>query len=152
MLSLLIMMRCNQEPNLIQRTGSLSNGRLNFAMTHSENDATQLLLSILNQISATEMRMLQHIYNINLEDHVTNDNIKKEAKIEAIAIGMRRRPLQWYGHVRRRDREKDIIMVAEMKIQRKRIRRGPKKKLLNRVKDGILKCGLSGKDVDGRIR
>jgi len=43
-------------------------------------------------------------------------------------------------------------MVAEMKIQKKRIRRGPKKKLMNTVKDGILKCGLSDKDVDGRIR
>jgi len=49
-------------------------------MTHSKNDATQLLLLILKQISATEMRMLQHIYNINWEDHVTNDNnnIKEE--------------------------------------------------------------------------
>jgi len=83
MLSLLIRMSCNQESNLIQRTGSLSNGRLNSAMTHSKNDATQLLLSILKQISATEIMMLQHIYNINWEDHVTNDNIKEEAKIEA---------------------------------------------------------------------
>jgi len=94
MLSLLIRMRCNQESNLIQRTGSLSNGRLNSAMTHSKNDASQLLLSILKQISATEMRML-YIYNINWEDHVTNDSIKEEAKIEAIAIDMKRRPLQW---------------------------------------------------------
>jgi len=80
MLLLLIRIRCNQESTLIQRTGSLSNGRLNSAMTHSKNDATQLLLLILKQISATEMRMLQHIYNINWEDHVTNDNnnIKEE--------------------------------------------------------------------------
>jgi len=63
-------------------------------MTHSKNDASQLLLSILKQISATEMRML-YIYNINWEDHVTNDSIKEEAKIEAIAIDMKRRPLQW---------------------------------------------------------
>jgi len=74
-------------------------------MTHSKNDASQLLLSILKQISATEMRMLQHIYNINWEDHVTNDNMKEAVKIEAITIDMRRRPLQWYGHVSRRERE-----------------------------------------------
>jgi len=76
--------------------------------------------SVLKQISATVMRMLRHIYIINWEDHITNDNINEEAKIEAIAIGMRKRPLQWYGHVHRRDREEDIIMVAEMKIQRKK--------------------------------
>jgi len=152
MLSLLIRMRCNQESVLIQRTGSLSNEILNSAMTHSKNDATQLLLSILKQISATEMRMLQHIYNINWEDHVTNANIKEEAKTEAIAIDMRRRPLQWCGHVSKRCRKEDIIMVAEMKIQRKRKRGGPKKRLMDTVKDGILKCGSSDKDVDGRIR
>jgi len=39
-----------------------------------------------------------------------------------------------------------------MKIQRKRKRGGPKKRLMNTVKDGILKCGLSDKDVDDRIR
>jgi len=122
MLSLLIRMRCNQESNLIHKTGSLSNRKLNSAMAHSKNDATQLLLSILKQISATEMRMLQHIYNINWEDHVRNYNRKEEAKIKAIAIDTRRRPLQWYGHVRRKDRKEDIIMVAEMKIQRKRER------------------------------
>jgi len=83
----------------------------------------------LKQISATEMRMLQHIYNINWENHVTNDNIKEETKIEAIAIDMRGRLLQWYRHVCRRDREEDILMVAEMKIQRKRKRGGAKEKI-----------------------
>jgi len=42
---------------------------------------------------------------------------------------MRRRPLQWYGHVSRRDREEDIIMVAEMNMQRKRKREGAKEKV-----------------------
>jgi len=50
----------------------------------------------------------------------------------------------------RRDREEDIIMVAQMKIQRKR--GGQKKKLMDTVKDGILICGPSGEDVDDRIR
>jgi len=101
-------------------------------------------------MSATEMRMLRHIYNINWEDYVTNDKIREEAKIAAIAIGMRRRPLQWYGNVRRRDRKEIIIMVTEIKIQRNRGR--PKKKLMDTVKDEILKCVLSDEDVDNRIR
>jgi len=42
-------------------------------------------------------------------------------------------------------------MVAEMKIQRKK-ERGATKRLMDTVKDGILKCGLSDKDVDDRIR
>jgi len=63
---------------------------------------------------------------------------------------MRKRPLQWYGHVRRSDRDEDIIMVAEMKIQRKRGRL--KKRLMDTVKDVILKCGHSDEDVEDSIR
>jgi len=101
------------------------------------------------------MRMLRHIYNIDweVEDHVTNDNIKEEAKIETIAIGIRWRHLQWYGHVRRKDREADIRMVAGMSIQGKRRKRGrPKKTLIDKVKDDMLKCGFSDEDVDDIIR
>ena len=98
------------------------------------------------------MRMLRHIYNVDWEDHITNDSIREEAKIEAIAIGMRRRRLQWYGHVRRRDREEDIRMVAEMRIQGKRKRGRPKKRWMDTVKDDMLRWGLSDEDVDDRIR
>jgi len=64
---------------------------------------------------------------------------------------MRRRTLQSYGYVRRRDREEDIIMVAEIEIQRKKKRGRPKKRSIDTVKDEILKCGLSDEDVDNRI-
>ena len=80
-----------------------------------------------------KMRMLQNNYNIDWEDHVTNDSIREEAKIAAIVISMRR-GLQLYGHVRRRDREEDIRMVAEMRIQGKRKRWHPKKRWINTVK------------------
>jgi len=63
---------------------------------------------------------------------------------------MRRRRLQWYGHVRRRDKEKDIRMVTEMRIQGKRKKERSKKMLMDTVKDDMLEYGLS--DVDDRIR
>ena len=104
-----------------------------------------------DKISATEMRMLRHIYNIDWEDHVTNDSIREEAKIAAIVISMRR-GLQLYGHVRRRDREEDIRMVAEMRIQGKRKRGRPKKKWMDTVKDDMLRWGLPDEEYDDRIR
>ena len=73
-----------------------------------------------DRLSATEMRMLRHIHNIDWEDHITNEHIREMAKIEGIAVSMRRRRLQWYGHVRRRDREEDKSMVTETSIQGKR--------------------------------
>ena len=56
-----------------------------------------------------------------------------------IAIGMRRRRLQWHEHVRRRVREDDIRMVAEMRIKGKRKRGGPRKGWMDTVKDDMLR-------------
>ena len=49
--------------------------------------------------------------------------------------------------VRKRDREEDIRMVAEM-----RMRGRPKKRWIDTVKDGMLRSGLWDGDVGGRIR
>ena len=65
---------------------------------------------------------------------------------------MRRRRLQWYRHVPRRDREEDIRMVAEMRMQGKRKRGGPKKWWMDTVKDFMLRWGFLDEDVDDRIR
>ena len=42
--------------------------------------------------------------------------ILEEANVEAIATVMRRRRLEWYGHVKRRDETENIRAVAEMKM------------------------------------
>jgi len=81
-----------------------------------ENQIWPLAQRQEDKISATEMRMLRHIYNIDWGDHVTHDNIREEAKKETITIGMRWRHLQRYGPVRKRDREEDTKMVAGMRI------------------------------------
>ena len=56
------------------------------------------------------------------------------------------------GHVRKRDSEKDISMVAEMSIQGKRKRGRPKRRWMDTVKDDMLRSGFSDEDVDDRIR
>ena len=79
-----------------------------------------------SKISATEMRMLRYIYQIDWEDHIKNDSIRQMAEIKAIAGSMRRRRHQWYEHVckREREREEDIKMVTEMRVQGKRTKEG----------------------------
>ena len=41
----------------------------------------------------------------------------EEAKVEAIATGMRHRRLEWFGHVKRRGETENIRAVAEMKME-----------------------------------
>ena len=48
-----------------------------------------------------------------------------EAKVEPIAMVMRRRRLEWFGHVKRRDETENIRAVIEMKTEGKRPRRRP---------------------------
>ena len=90
-----------------------------------------------NRISATEMRMMRHIHKIRWEDHVTNDSIREMAKLEAISVSIRRRRLRWFGHVRRRDTEEDIRMVAEMRVQGSRKIGRPKKRWYDAVQDDM---------------
>jgi len=47
--------------------------------------------------------MLRHIHKINWEDHVRNEDRRREAKVKPVSKHMRKRRLQWYGHVQRRD-------------------------------------------------
>ena len=51
------------------------------------------------KLNATEMRMLRHIHGVTFEDHITNENIRSQAKVRELSIQMRVEHLGWYGHV-----------------------------------------------------
>ena len=59
---------------------------------------------------------------VRLLEHQRNEEILEEAKVEPIAIVMRRRRLELFGHVKRRDDTENIRAVAEMKMEGKRPR------------------------------
>ena len=42
---------------------------------------------------------------VGLLEHRRNEDILEEARVEAIAMAMRRRRLEWFGHVKRRDKD-----------------------------------------------
>ena len=71
------------------------------------------------RMATTEMRMVRWAMGVSLLEHRRNEEILEEAKVEAIATVMRRRRLEWFGHVKRR-------AVAEMKMEGKRPRGRPK--------------------------
>ena len=56
-------------------------------------------------------------YEVSLLEHRRNEDILAEAKVEPIATVMRRRRLEWFGHVKRRDETENIRAVAEMKME-----------------------------------
>ena len=53
---------------------------------------------------------------VSLLEQRMYEEILQEAKEEQIATVMRRRRLEWFGHVKRRDETENIRAVVEMKM------------------------------------
>ena len=68
-------------------------------------------------------------------------------EIMMIAMVMRRRRLEWFGHVKRRGETENIRAVVKMKMERKRPRERPKLRWKDRIlSGGTLKPGTSGRN------
>ena len=63
---------------------------------------------------------------VSLLEHRRNEETLEEAKLELIAMVMRKRRLEWFGHVEGRDETENIRAVVEMKMEGKRPRGRPK--------------------------
>ena len=70
--------------------------------------------------------MVRWAMGVSLLEHRRNEEILEEAKVEQIAMVMRRRRRERFGHVKRRDETENIRAVAEMKMEGKRPRGRPK--------------------------
>ena len=68
--------------------------------------------------------MVRWAMGVSLLEHRRNEEILEEAKLVPIAMVMRR--LEWFGHVKRRDKIANIRAVAEMRMEGKRPRGRPK--------------------------
>ena len=51
---------------------------------------------------------------VSLLEQRRNEEILEEAREDPIAMVMRRRKLEWFGHVKRRDYTENIRAVVEM--------------------------------------
>ena len=61
--------------------------------------------------------MVRWAMGVSMLEHRRNEEILEEAKVETIATDMRRRKLEWSGHVERRAEADNIRAVAEMKME-----------------------------------
>ena len=77
-------------------------------------------------MAKTELIMVRWAMGVSLLEHRRNEEILEEAKVEPIATVMRRRRLEWFRHVKRRNETENIRAVAEMKMEGKRPKRKTK--------------------------
>ena len=78
------------------------------------------------RMATTQMIMVRWAMVVSLLEHRRNEEILEEAKVEPIAMVIRRRRLEWVGHAKRRDETENIRAVVEMKMEGKRPRGRPK--------------------------
>ena len=105
-----------------------------------------------DRLCATEMRMLRYIQSISLEEHKRNEEIRKQAGVEAISVVMRKRRLQWYGHVCRREEREDIKRVCNIRVGGKRGKGRPKHRWRDTIKADMKMWNMGEEDTDDRIR
>ena len=96
--------------------------------------------------------MLRYIHNISLEEHRRNEEIRELAGVEPISVLMRKRRLQWYGHVCRRGEKDDIKRVCNIKVDGRRERGRPKHRWRDTINADMKMWELEEKDTDDRIR
>ena len=70
----------------------------------------------------------------------------------AIADLMKRRRLEWFGHVCRREEDVDIRRAYDMKIQGRRKRGRPKHRWSDTIRKDLHSCGLREEDAQHRSR
>ena len=73
-------------------------------------------------METAEMGMVRWAMGMSLLEHQRREEILEEVRVESIAMVMRRRRLEWFGHVKRRDETEHIRAVVEMKMEGERSR------------------------------
>jgi exonuclease III len=105
-----------------------------------------------DKFSSCEMRMIRYCMGISLEEHRRNEDITREVRVMPIKDVMRKRRLEWFGHVRRREEKEDIRRVSEMRIEGSRGRGRPKQRWLDTVKNDLRWLDLDPDDTSDRMR
>ena len=103
-------------------------------------------------MASCEMRMVRYCLGISLEEHRRNEDILQEAKVVPIKDLMRRKRMQWFGHVQRRDSQEDIRKVSEMEIDGNRPRGRPKQRWSDTINADLRWLDLDSSDVEDRSR
>ncbi|XP_046848167.1 uncharacterized protein LOC124441744 [Xenia sp. Carnegie-2017] len=105
---------------------------------------------LAEKISVCEMRMIRYCLGVSLEEHRTNESIREEANVMSILKLMRRKRLQWFGHVCRREEDVDIRRVYEMQMEGRRKRGRPKHRWKDTIRRDMQLCGVKEEDTQDR--
>ena len=107
---------------------------------------------LAEKVNSCEMRMLHYCLQISLLEHQKNEEIRQKVNIMPILNLMRKRLLEWFGHVCRRENEDDIQKIYELKMEGNRKRGRPKQIWKDTIEKDLKWCGLNQLDTEDRVQ
>ena len=103
-------------------------------------------------IQSCDRRMLRYLTGVSLLDRVRSADVAKRCGLDEIQDVMRRRRLQWYGHVQRRGEGEALSIVRDWEVEGRRPRGRPKKSWLKTIKEDMSQLGIDENLVNDRQR
>jgi len=107
---------------------------------------------LAERVSVCEMRMLRYCLGVTLEEHKTNESIRQETKVINVLELKRKRRLQWFEHICRREKEDDIRRVHELKVAGERNQGCPKQRWHDTIRKDLQSSSLNGEDAQDKVR
>ena len=90
------------------------------------------------------------ICGVMLKDMVESTVIASRVGVNDLEEHLRQKRLRWLGHIARRDEEVEIKKVFELKIEGRRKRVRPVKRLIDMVEEDMKKRGVVQQDARDR--
>lgn len=111
-------------------------------------EACTLLNKDFSRIQATEMRFIRTMNQTTRKDKIRNEVNRKVAGIEVpITSIIKKRRLQWYGHIMRMNRERPARKYFDLNLPGRRPRGRPRKRWIETVRSDVEERGLKWEDV-----
>nr|GFA19035.1 retrovirus-related Pol polyprotein LINE-1 [Tanacetum cinerariifolium] len=95
------------------------------------------------RVEVAELRMLRWTYGKTLLDMIPNGVYRAQLKVESIINKMRKVPLKWFGHVRRRPQSAPVRRVEALVVDGLRRKGRPKLRWEDKVKHDMKELLLS---------
>ena len=96
-----------------------------------------------NKLNSAEMRMLRWARGKTRLDHISNEDIRKEADVKPVEPFLENRRLKWLGHCLRRDRNHICAKSLRLDISGRRSRGRPKKRWRDNIQGDMKKYQLT---------
>ena len=94
------------------------------------------------RLERAEMRMLRWIAGVKLSDRKHNEEVRRMLDVEPIVNIVRRKRLQWFGHVVRMNDEDGVKKAFKLKVEGKRDRGRPRTSWIKVVEADMIAKGV----------